>query len=112
MGTDASGRKCFGGMEIATDTDVQDLATADFFKYDISMNTGSSTGNSKPYWTDQARTSVIDNFVLGIPLGITCDSATNNVCGGQVSAASNMINWGGSNQDTDSALSGKVQTGR
>ena len=106
---DGSGRKCFGGMEIASDVDDRDLATADFFKYDISTNTGSSTGNSKPYWTDQARASVIDNFVLGIPLGITCDSATNNVCGGQVSEPTNMINWGGSRQDN---VSGKVQTGR
>jgi len=108
-GTDASGRKCFGGMEIGTNVDATDLATADFFKYDISMNTGSSTGNSKPFWTTQGQASVIDNFVLGVPLGLTCDSATNNVCGGQVSAATNMINWGGSNQDT---ASGKVQVGR
>lgn len=96
-------------MEIGTNVDATDLATADFFKYDINMNTGSSTGNSKPFWTSQGQASVIDNFVLGVPLGLTCDSATNTVCGGQVSAATNMINWGGSNQDT---VSGKVQTGR
>ena len=39
----------------------------------------------------------------------TCDSATNSVCGGQVSAATNMIHWGGSDQDV---VSEKVQTGR
>merc|ERR1712131_245921 len=57
----------------------------------------------------QGQASVIDNFVLGVPLGITCNSATNNVCRGQVSAPTNMINWGGSDQDT---VSGKVQQGR
>lgn len=109
-GTDASGRKCFGGMEIGTNVDATDLATADFFKYDISTNTGSSTGATKTYWTSQAQAAVIDNHVLGVPLGITCDAAANTQCGAEVSAATNMINWGGSNADT---VSGKNQvTGR
>ena len=102
-------------MEAGTNQDATDLATADFFKYDINMMTGSSTSSAKPYWTSQASDSVILNHVLGIPLGITCDSATNNICGGQVAhqdangAYTNMINWGGSDQDS---ASGKVQTGR
>ena len=103
-------------MEIGTNNDATDLASADFFKYDISTNTGSTTGTAKqPIWTTQAQASVIDNFVLGVPLGLKCDSATNNICGGQVAyqdtngAYTNMIHWGGSDQDT---VSGKVQTGR
>ena len=103
---DSSGRKCFGGLEIGTNVDATDLATADFFMYDSSMTTGSA----KSYWTNQAQTAVESNHVLGIPLGITCDAAANTDCGTQVASMNHMVNWGGSNAD---AVSGKNQiTGR
>jgi len=103
---DATGKKCFGGMEIGTTNDATDLASADFFKYDSSMNTASE----KNTWTNAAQDAVENNHVLGIPLGIHCDAAVNTVCGGQVAAMTNMVNWGGSNADT---VSGKQQiTGR
>jgi len=100
---DPTGRKCFGGLEIGTNNDVTDLTSADFFKYDVSMTTGSA----QSYWTSQATTAVQSNMVLGIPLGITCP-ATNTQCTDEVDNMSNMVNWGGLYTDSES---GKVQTG-
>jgi len=101
-GDDATGKKCFGGMEIGTNVDLTDLATADFFQY--GTQTQMFTGSERTVWTEQAKAALQTNMVLGIPLGLTCplvdpNTGLSTTCSGQVSGAGNMVNWGGDRAD-------------
>jgi hypothetical protein len=93
MCSQAEDHKCFGGLEAAG------TVNGEFFKYDLNMNTGSSTGATKTYWYQNANDAVVTVQNLGIPLGIFADTTITKA---QVSAMTNMVNWGGDYGDTGS----------
>merc|ERR1712193_56123 len=91
MCTQADDHKCFGGLE------NPGTANGEFFKYDVNMNTASSTGATKTYWYSNVEAAVTGTMNLGIPLGIFADTTATKA---QVSAMTNMVNWGGDYGDT------------
>jgi hypothetical protein len=93
MCSQAEDHKCFGGLEAVG------TVNGEFFKYDLNMNTGSSTGATKTYWYQNANDAVVTVQNLGIPLGIFADTTATKA---QVSAMTNMVNWGGDYGDTGS----------
>jgi len=93
MCSQAEDHKCFGGLEAVG------TVNGEFFKYDLNMNTGSSTGATKTYWYQNAEDAVVTVQNLGIPLGIFADTTATKA---QVSAMTNMVNWGGDYGDTGS----------